>query len=142
MPVLSRTKTEKPDPNIVYENGVGHASDYGTFKVGARVQGDNPAVAATFAFWHPVGTPDAEKVNAFDFVVDETERIENEHRAQEEAAFNAIAQTNRMKLEVADVVTCKRDYTTTVDGRPATVVKGSRALVDNIIVTGSREHWS
>jgi hypothetical protein len=105
------------------------------------VRADAPVALAHPHLFVSENTPDSEIPTVWDEIVAENERREHEEREAADGAFAAEAAKNKIKLPEPDVVTAKQDFAARYLGQPTLILKGSKALSSDAIVTDHLEMW-
>lgn len=112
----------------VYIAWQGFASALGDVAQGAKLRGDDPIVNAHPDMFVPADTPTSEWPSVFDYAIAQTEERERERLAAAREEFELAAAANPVRLLAPLHVKATRDFTTTIDGVPATIEKGSTVL--------------
>lgn len=112
-----------------------HNGPHGFLKRGQVVSANHVAVREYPNFFVDFGTPDDLWPSEFDSL-DES-RAERERQRNEEIRreFERMAKLNPRRLEVPDVVELKRDILCTIDGIPTKLLRASRVLATNPLVS-------
>lgn len=109
----------------------------GTVTRGEKLPADSPLVAQGRLYFVPADTPQRE----WPSVVDQLVEANDKRQRDTEREFAERAAQNRVKLTAPRTVKCVHDFVATVDGHPATIIRGSVVLASHELALDHPEAW-
>lgn len=113
------------------------AGPAGTVTRGERLPADSPLVTRGRLYFVDANLPERDWPSVVDLLVE----ANDQRQRDAEAEFAERAAQNRIKLTPPRTVKCVRDYVATVDGHPATILKGSVVLATHELALEHPEAW-
>ena len=119
------------------------ASAVGTALRDMTVRSDDPLYLASPSSFQPLGTPDSERHGPAKAFFDAQEKAARDAEAAAEAAFQAAAKANpvRLQAEPLQIYRAASDLACHLDGRPALVEKNSTVLAGHSLLASHSDAW-